>query len=496
MQNTSNRWQVAIRVFISAVLLALSVFLSSNFVSAQADSQPIPEPGTTYVVQANDTLARIAAYAYDDGTLYAALCEYNQLDNCHRIVPGTELVIPLLEDLNLPPPTPAPTSTTAPETTPEDAEPTPASTPTSATPETASEDAEPTPASTPTPATPETASEDAEPTPASTPTPATSETASEDAEPTPTLTPAPASTPTPAAPDTTSGDTEPTLTSTPAAGPELDAVPPELVDTLYLVQTGDTLASIATASYNNESLAGRLCVFNMIPDCTVLEPGWRIFVPEMDILLFGEPQTYLPAVVASADTTPPDSEAAPALPADDAATPDADTEADPDSPAPTPAATPSPVVPSPERSPTPVVPTPQVPANLNMADYIDQDPRLEIYAYALTLSTLGDLLTQTGPYTLLAPSDSAWVQAETSVIQDLLVSSTVLTQVLRAHIVEGNLSYEDLAARDSITSISGVVWSIATAPNGDLLVGGARISGSSSSPTNGTIHILSTLIYP
>ncbi len=426
MNYTSNRWQVAIRVCISVVLLAVSVLLSSNFVSAQTESPPVPEPGTTYVVQPNDTLARIAAYAYDDGYLYEALCTYNQLEDCHQIVPGTEIVIPLLEDLNLPP-TPVPT-------------------------------------------------------PTSTPTPTE---------------------PAPAEPAQEAGEATPTPTPEPTPGTELPDIPPELVDALYLVQEGDTLASIAAANYNNDSLAGRLCVFNEIPDCSALEPGSHIFVPEMDTLLFGEPQAYLPPGTYGEATATPMPEATPTPAEADTATSDtgtSDAEAGDaaadvtDSPVPT--ATPSPTATDPEPTPTLPPPTPQVPANLNLAEHLDQDPRLEIYAYALTLSTLGDLLTQAGPYTLLAPSDSAWVRAETSVIQNLLVSSEILTQALRSHIIAGDLSYEELATRDSVTSISGVVWPITTAPNGDLLVGGARISGSVSSPTNGTIHILSTLIYP
>ncbi len=413
MNATSNRWQVALRIFISVLLLALSVLLSSNFVSAQTDSKSTPQPGTTYVIQPDDTLARIAAYAYDDGNLYEALCTYNQLEDCHHIIPGTELTIPLLEDLDIPP------------------------------------------------------------------------------TPTPTLTPTPTESPA-ADDDTASGRT----TDSPEETSQV-VIPPELVDALYVVQEGDTLENIASAKYNNPSLAGRLCAFNMIPDCSVLETGSRIFTPELDILLFGEAQNYLPpssSVVETVEPTP--------VPAPETETPPVETEATTEgpvsTPVPSPTATLGPSVTDTEPQPTvPVpLPTPQIPGNLSIAGHLDQDPRLEIYAYALTLSTLGDLLTQTGPYTLLAPSDSAWVQANTSTIRNLLVSAEVLTQALRSHIVQGDLSYDELANLDSVTSISGVVWPVSRAPNGDLLVGNARISGTSSTPTNGTIHILSTLIFP
>ncbi len=420
MNATSNRWQVALRVFISVLLLALSLLISSNFVSAQTDSNSTPKPGTTYVVQPNDTLARIAAYAYDDGTLYEALCTYNQLEDCHSIVPGTVLVIPSREELNLPP----------------------------------------------------------------VPTPTPSPTAVEPAD-----------------------DPTPVPTVDPMAN-----VPPELRDNLYLVQAGDSLESIATAQYNNASLAGRLCVFNMLPDCSLLEPGSRIFTPAMDVLLFGEGQPYLPPETLDDDTGLPTLAATvetvevadtPVEPAADTAEPDTSSDTPPDSSdtppddvIPTPEPTLAATVPAPTETPAVPVPTPQVPTNLTLAAYLEQDPRFEIYAYALTLSTLGDLLARPGPYTLLVPSDAAWVQAETGVIKNLLISAEVLTLTLRSHIIQGDLSYAELASRDEVTSISGVVWPVVQDSNGDLLVGNVRVSGTSTAPTNGTIHILSALLYP
>ena len=132
----------------------------------------------------------------------------------------------------------------------------------------------------------------------------------------------------------------------------------------------------------------------------------------------------------------------------------------------------------------------RVPPGNHLVNFLNQDRRLEIFAYALQLTALPQLLVQPGPFTVFVPGDAAWVAADASVIKNLFANVDTLTRTLRSYIVEGNLSAEDLAQRESVTSIEGDVWPISRADDGRLQIGDARLLESDDEPTNGTIHIL------
>ena len=411
-----KRRHVAIRIVASLVLLAISFMLVTfSAINAQDEARILPEAGTPYVIQPGDTMARVAAHAYDNGELYQALCDYNELADCHNVGVGTTIDIPTLEALT---------------------------------------------------------------------------DALGIATPTPTPTP------------------EPTPTPTPAPDPA-SRLPEELQDQLITIAAGDTLADLAVANYNNATLAGRICAYNMLPDCAELEPGIRIFIPPMEQLLFGTPRQYLPpatGAMAAPDSTEstdqtetgtePEAET-PAEAGDEQTDTAADSEGSPaedsagEPPAePTPAATPTPAPPT----PTPLPPVVVDPESLTIAQYLEQDFRLEIYAYALTLSPVRATLGQDGPYTLLAPSDAAWVAADTATIQSIFSSLEALAAFNRSHVLNGDFSLEELADAETATAINGRTWAVTQTEQGQTLIGNARVVATVPTPGNGTIHILDTLI--
>ncbi len=417
-----KRRHVAIRIVASLVLLAISfVLVTFSAINAQDESRILPEAGTPYVIQPGDTMARVAAHAYNNGELYQALCDFNEIKDCNNIGVGTTIDIPTLEALSDALDIPLPTST-----------------------------------------------------------------------PIPTPTPTPAHTPTP----------------TPAPDPA-SQLPADLQAQLITIAAGDTLADLAAANYNNATVAGRLCAYNMLPDCSELEPGIRIFIPPMEQLLFGAPQQYLPPAqdsMAAADSTGSVAEPEEAVPTD---SPTTDTDPEPAAPAAADSedatvedstGTP-PAEPTPETVPTPAPPTPTPlppvivdPESLTIAEYVDQDFRLEIYAFALTLSPVLATLGQDGPYTLLAPSDAAWVAADTTAIKSIFSSLDSLAEFNRSHVLSGDLSLTELANAGTATSISGRVWTVTQTDQGRTLIGNARVVATVSTPKNGTIYILDTLI--
>ncbi len=424
MKTKFLRWPIAVRVVLLIVLLSLFfAFAAMAQAEAQTEQEVIgPSAGTTYTVQFGDTLAGIAYAAYGVGEYYEPLCSYNELSDCHTVRVGSQIIIPLLQDLGELP--------TVPET--------------EATPQSQASALE-TPVAT-----------------VATPTP--------EPEPVATLTPEP----TPVDPD-----------------PALSAVPEEMRVHLRTVIDGDTLEGIAIENYNNETLAGRLCAYNQLPDCTILESGVRIFTPVLDELLFGEPHMFLtpaPTIPLETPTAVPPAE----IPA---ATPDiSDTPSGSgaeNTPTPVSASVQIPV--TPESIPSPLLGGSE--GELTLSQYIGLDARLEICAYLLEQTTVPQVLSSNGPYTLFLPSDSAWVATETELIQRLLTNEDTLDSTLRSYVVPGEFSFQDLSRLESVTSLDGREWLISTDSDGTLKVGEARINESTSEPVNGTIHFLS-LVQP
>ncbi len=421
MKTKFLRWPIAVRVVLLIVLLSL-FFAFAAFAHAEAQTEQeeiVPTAGTTYTVQFGDTLAGIAYAAYGVGEYYEPLCSYNELPDCHTVRMGSQIIIPLLQDLGELPTVPDSVATIQ-------------------TPESAPE----TSVVTTTP----------EPKPVATPTPDL----------------------TPVDPD-----------------PALSAVPEEMRAHMRTVIEGDKLEGIAKEIYNNETLAGRLCAYNQLPDCSTLDPGVRIFTPVLDELLFGEPHMFLPPPPAVPVETPT---AVPPVEIPAATLDVSDTPSDPsaeNTPTPVPAAVQTPVA-------SVSIPSPLLGGNdaeLTLIQYIGLDARLEICAYLLGQTTVPQVLSSNGPYTLFLPSDSAWVATETELIQRLLTNENTLDSTLRSYVVPGEFSYQDLSRLVSVTSLDGRVWLISTDTDGTLKIGDARINESNSEPVNGTIHFLS-LVQP
>lgn len=417
-------------LLLAALTLCIALALQAP-AEAQSDQTSRPTAGATYTVQYGDTLAQIAFLAYGPGEYHQPLCSYNELDSCNILRVGQELRIPTLEELGIEAPPQEPASDEFAEETP----------------------AEETPAS---------VAEDTED--------------SEEESPSESVTPEQ---------DTADPD------------PAFSAVPEEFRDNLYEVAAGDTLASIALETYNNASLAGRLCVYNILPVCASLDVGIRIFVPVLDELLFGQPMKFLPPVpVTSEELQPeatPDTEAdvspAPEPPAEESASGDGQEtpEGTADEPAPDPEPTPV------DYPPIPALTLDGDDGELTLMRYIDMSSHLEICAYVLGQSSVPQLLQSEDSYTLLLPSDSAWVAADTALLKSILSASNVLDNTLRSYLVRGEYTFDDLAELESVTAINGRVWNVIQHPDGSIRIGEARITHSAEEPVDGVIHVLSLL---
>lgn len=111
------------------------------------------------------------------------------------------------------------------------------------------------------------------------------------------------------------------------------------------------------------------------------------------------------------------------------------------------------------------------------------------------VTTLAD---ETATFTVFAPTNDAFAKIDPDALADLLADSEALTNVLLTHVVSGAaLSSLDAYAANgqTITTASGTDVAVSVDPDsGMLMIGGAMVTISDINTSNGTIHVIDTVI--
>ena len=102
------------------------------------------------------------------------------------------------------------------------------------------------------------------------------------------------------------------------------------------------------------------------------------------------------------------------------------------------------------------------------------DGDLSTMLEALNLSSVGDEI-EGRAVTILAPTNDAFAELPAGDLADLLADPTEVDDVLRRHIIDGAMTFDELAQQSEVTTISGE--SLAVESNGDdVTVDGATVS--------------------
>jgi uncharacterized surface protein with fasciclin (FAS1) repeats len=128
----------------------------------------------------------------------------------------------------------------------------------------------------------------------------------------------------------------------------------------------------------------------------------------------------------------------------------------------------------------------------------DPAARFVTLVTALEAARLGETLSAEGDFTLFAPTDAAFDAAleVLDVPLDVLLGDTdTLTTLLTYHLVPGRLAAADLAAAGVLASAQGEPLTVVRA--GDAVrVNDASITEADIAASNGTIHVIDTLLLP
>jgi uncharacterized surface protein with fasciclin (FAS1) repeats len=116
---------------------------------------------------------------------------------------------------------------------------------------------------------------------------------------------------------------------------------------------------------------------------------------------------------------------------------------------------------------------------------------------ALDAAGLVETLKGKGPFTVFAPTDEAFAKLPESTLKSLLKpeNKQKLTSILTYHVVAGNVKAADVIKLSSAKTLNGQSVTIKTA-GGKVFINGATVVKADIATTNGTIHVIDTVLLP
>lgn len=141
-----------------------------------------------------------------------------------------------------------------------------------------------------------------------------------------------------------------------------------------------------------------------------------------------------------------------------------------------------------------------LPANKNVVETAVATPSFSILVEAVTAANLGGTLSGTGPFTVFAPTDTAFAAllAELGVTKEQLLADTaLLTKVLTYHVVPGRVLKAAVPVGTPITTVQGETFTVnASLAITDRRNRTANITATDVLASNGVIHVIDKVILP
>jgi uncharacterized surface protein with fasciclin (FAS1) repeats len=113
---------------------------------------------------------------------------------------------------------------------------------------------------------------------------------------------------------------------------------------------------------------------------------------------------------------------------------------------------------------------------------------------AVNASGLKDTLNGKGPFTVFAPTDEAFKKVQQSQLDALLKDTAKLKSILRYHVVPGKVEAKDIKA-GNLNSVEGSPLNVEIKGD-EVRVNGAKVVKTDIQASNGTIHVIDTVIMP
>jgi uncharacterized surface protein with fasciclin (FAS1) repeats len=143
-----------------------------------------------------------------------------------------------------------------------------------------------------------------------------------------------------------------------------------------------------------------------------------------------------------------------------------------------------------------VIDSVMVPELRSIEEIVAQDERFATLRAAIGAAGLGPQLgaENSGPWTVLAPSNDAFAKIPADALKALLADRPALTAVLAAHVLPTAIRRDEMLAQGSARTLMGDGTVAFALESGAITVDGARIEAADIEAANGVIHIIDRVL--
>ena len=131
----------------------------------------------------------------------------------------------------------------------------------------------------------------------------------------------------------------------------------------------------------------------------------------------------------------------------------------------------------------------------NIAQLVNEEKNMTTLRKTVIASGLEHVLSGKGPFTVFAPTDTAFNKLDKSVMANLLKpeNKTKLIDLINHHVVAGKINFNDLKDGEKLKTVDGKSLMVQV-KDGNASIDGAKIQGHDVQATNGVIHSLDTVM--
>lgn len=140
-------------------------------------------------------------------------------------------------------------------------------------------------------------------------------------------------------------------------------------------------------------------------------------------------------------------------------------------------------------------PTARWSVNCDVLEALASSGHFATLGRAIRDAGLAEMLAGVGPFTVFAPTDSAFAQMPGADLHALLEDAAALKHVVALHIVPERVRAPLVGRPSSAVTIDGRTLSL-TRDNGEYRVGNARIVKTNIAASNGVIHAINSVLTP
>jgi len=122
-------------------------------------------------------------------------------------------------------------------------------------------------------------------------------------------------------------------------------------------------------------------------------------------------------------------------------------------------------------------------------------PELSTLVTAVQVANLVDTLQSPGPFTVFAPTNTAFANLPDGVLEDLLANPSALRDVLLYHVASGKKNSRTLSRLTRLETVLGEDVTIEERKDG-LYINDSKVIISDIKASNGIIHVINAVLIP